>query len=147
MILRDAFADLGRNWLRSGLTLFGILWGIASFVVLSGLGRGFQSNQQNRVQEFGVDMRELRPGAPGNQDSGRRGGEAIRLAEADTAILRANARLVKRVSPELINWGINYQLGPRSFSGEVHGVMPEYGAIRNMVLKRGRFVSQADVDE
>jgi hypothetical protein len=29
MILVDAARDLKRNWLRSGLTLFGILWGIA----------------------------------------------------------------------------------------------------------------------
>jgi putative ABC transport system permease protein len=147
MILVDAARDLRRNWLRSGLTLFGILWGIASFVVLSGLGRGFQSNQQTRFQAFGVDMAVVWPGQTGNQAGGRRAGEAVRLTEADTAALAQNARLIRRVSPELINWGINYQLGSRSFSGEVHGVLPDYGIIRSMVLKRGRFISQADVDE
>ena len=147
MILFDAFRDLGRNWLRSSLTLFGILWGIASFVVLLGVGRGFQSSQAERFQAFGVDMVVVWPGQTGNQAGGRRAGEEIHLTEADTAILKATARLVRRVSPELIRWGANYQYGPRSFSGEVHGVMPEYGSIRNMVLKRGRFITQADVDE
>jgi putative ABC transport system permease protein len=147
MILSNAFQNLGRNWLRSSLTLFGILWGIASFVVLSGLGRGFQSNQQTRFQAFGVDMVVVWPGQTGNQAGGRRAGEPIRLTEADTALLKETARLTKRISPELINWGINYQLGSRSFSGEAHGVLPDYGVIRSMVLKRGRFISQADVDE
>lgn len=147
MILLDAGRDLRRNWLRSSLTLFGILWGIASFVVLLGIGRGFQSSQQNRFQAFGVDMVVVWPGQTGNQAGGRRAGEAILLTEADTAILRASAHLLKRVSPEVIRWGINYQYGPRSFSGEVHGVMPDYGVIRNMVLRRGRFITQADVDE
>ncbi|HKY33092.1 MAG TPA: ABC transporter permease [Candidatus Polarisedimenticolia bacterium] len=147
MVAKDALADLGRNWLRSGLTLFGILWGIASFVVLSGLGRGFQSSQQSRFQAFGVDMVVVWPGQTGAQAGGRRAGEPIRLTEADTAALASAARLVRRVSPEVISWGVNYQHGPRSFSGEVHGVMPEYGAIRNMVLRRGRFITQADVDE
>ena len=147
MILRDALRDLASNWLRSGLTLFGILWGIAAFVVLLGVGRGFQTSQQTRFQAFGVDMVVVWPGQTGNQAGGRRAGEAIRLTEADTSILKATARLVRRVSPEVIRWGTNYQLGPRSFSGEVHGVLPEYQAIRNMVLKRGRFISQADVDE
>lgn len=147
MILFDAFGDLARNWLRSGLTLFGILWGIASFVVLLGIGRGFQSNQQNRFQAFGVDMVVVWPGQTGQQAGGRRAGEAILLTEADTEILKATARLVKKISPEVIRWGINFQYGPRSFSGEIHGVAPEYGSIRNMVLKRGRFITQADVDE
>ncbi len=147
MILREAAADLARNWLRSGLTLFGILWGIASFVVLLGLGRGFQTSQQTRFQSFGVDMVVVWPGQTGNQAGGRRAGEAIRLTAADTEALQASARLVKRISPEVIRWGINYQYGSRSFSGEVHGVLPAYGAIRNMVLRRGRFVAQAGVDE
>jgi putative ABC transport system permease protein len=147
MFFTDALRDLSRNWLRSGLTLFGILWGIASFVVLLGLGRGFQSSQSDRFQAFGVDMVVVWPGQTGNQAGGRRAGEPIRLTEADTAMLKASAHLVKRISPEVIRWGVNYQYGPRSFSGEVHGVMPEYGVIRNMVLKRGRFITQADVDE
>lgn len=147
MILLDAFGDLRRNWLRSGLTLFGILWGIASFVVLLGLGRGFQSSQQNRFQAFGVNMVVVWPGETGLQAGGRRAGEAIRLTEEDTEALKRAGRLIGRVSPEVIRWGVNYQFGPRSFSGEVHGVMPEYGAIRSMVLKRGRFLTQADVDE
>jgi putative ABC transport system permease protein len=147
MILLDALRDLARNWLRSGLTLFGILWGIASFVVLLGVGRGFQTSQRTRFQAFGVDMVVVWPGQTGNQAGGRRAGEAIHLTEADTAILKATARLMKRISPEMIRWGANYQHGSRSFSGEVHGVMPDYGSIRNMILRRGRFITQADVDE
>jgi len=147
MILFDAARDLSRNWLRSGLTLFGILWGIASFVVLLGIGRGFQSSQLSRFQAFGVDMVVVWPGQTGHQAGGRRAGEAILLTSADTDLLKASASLVRRVSPEVIRWGTNYQYGPRSFSGEVHGVMPEYGSIRNMVLQRGRFITQADVDD
>lgn len=147
MVLRDAAVDLSRNWLRSGLTLFGILWGIASFVVLLGLGRGFQTSQQDRFRAFGVDMVVVWPGQTGNQAGGRRAGEEVHLTQADTDILKATARLVKIVSPEVIRWGVNYQYGPRSFSGETHGVMPEYKTIRNMGLKRGRFITQADIDE
>lgn len=147
MILRQAFANLTANWLRSTLTLFGILWGIASFVVLLGIGRGFQGSQQDRFQAFGVDMVVVWPGQTSSQAGGRRAGEQITLTEVDTALIKAAARKVKRISPEVIRWGVNFQLGPRSFSGEVHGVQPDYGVIRNMVLKRGRFITQADVDE
>jgi putative ABC transport system permease protein len=147
VILHQAFANLAANWLRSALTLFGILWGIASFVVLLGIGRGFQSNQQTRFQSFGVDMVVVWPGQTSEQAGGRRAGEPILLTDADTTMLRESARTIRRISPEVIRWGVNYQLGPRSFSGEAHGVTPDYGVIRNMVLKRGRFITQADVDE
>lgn len=146
-MLFDAARDLARNWLRSGLTLFGILWGIAAFVVLLGLGRGFQTNQMDRFRAFGVDMVVVWPGQTGHQVGGRRAGEEILLTQADTDLLKATASLVQRVSPEVIRWGVNYQYGPRAFSGEVHGVMPEYGTIRSMVIKRGRFLVPADIEE
>ncbi|MBI3449869.1 MAG: ABC transporter permease [Acidobacteria bacterium] len=147
MILQQALANLAANWLRSALTLFGILWGIASFVVLLGIGRGFQSNQQERFQAFGVDMVVVWPGQTSAQAGGRRAGEPVLLTDLDTAMLKASASRVKRISPEVIQWGMNFQYGPRSFSGEVHGIHPDYGVIRSMVLKRGRFIQQADVDE
>src|SRR5262249_55429959 len=130
VILQQALANLAANWLRSAPTLFGILWGIASFVVLLGIGRGFQTSQQDRFQALGVDMVVVWPGQTSQQVGGRRAGEQVRLTDLDTAKLAAVARTVKRISPEVIRWGTNFQLGPRSFSGEVHGVMPDYGVIR-----------------
>jgi len=147
MILQQAFTNLAANWLRSTLTLFGILWGIASFVVLLGIGRGFQGSQQDRFRSFGVDMVVVWPGQTSNQAGGRRAGDPVLLTDADTAVLKASAQRIRRISPEVIRWGVNFQLGPRSFSGEAHGVMPDYGVIRNMVLRRGRFLMPADIEE
>ena len=40
-ILRQAFSTFRAHKMRTFLTMFGIVWGIASVIILVGLGRGF----------------------------------------------------------------------------------------------------------
>ncbi len=40
-LIKQVFITLGMNKLRSALTMFGITWGIASVMLLSGLATGF----------------------------------------------------------------------------------------------------------
>ena len=53
----QAFDNLRANTLRSFLTMFGILWGIVSIVVLSALGEGFRRGND-------AVLREEAPGWP-----------------------------------------------------------------------------------
>ena len=56
----QALDNLRANKLRSFLTMFGIMWGIVSIVVLSALGEGFQRGNDAREQTFDP-LRRLRP--------------------------------------------------------------------------------------
>jgi len=42
-ILRQAFNTFRAHKMRTFLTMFGIVWGIASVIILVGLGRGFSA--------------------------------------------------------------------------------------------------------
>jgi putative ABC transport system permease protein len=52
----QAIDNLRANKLRSFLTMFGILWGIVSIVVLSALGEGFRRGNDAVLREFGRNM-------------------------------------------------------------------------------------------
>ena len=50
-LLTQTWANLTANKLRSFLTMFGIIWGVVSIVLLSGLGEGFQRGNQKVLEE------------------------------------------------------------------------------------------------
>ena len=49
-------SNLRANKLRSFLTMFGILWGVISVVVLSATGEGFQRGNQHVLEELGKNV-------------------------------------------------------------------------------------------
>ena len=55
-ILAQVFRSIGANKLRSFLTMFGIAWGVASLLLLIGLGEGFRSGQRRGLAELGTDL-------------------------------------------------------------------------------------------
>ena len=74
-ILAQVFRSIGANKLRSFLTMFGIAWGVASLLLLIGLGEGFRSGQRRGLSEVGTDVIMLFGGtipAMPNQHTGMR---------------------------------------------------------------------------
>ena len=55
-ILRQTFATFRAHKMRTFLTMFGIVWGIASVILLVGLGRGFSVDQKKRMETLGKDL-------------------------------------------------------------------------------------------
>ena len=55
-IFAQVFRSIGANKLRSFLTMFGIAWGVASLLLLIGLGEGFRSGQRRGLAELGTDV-------------------------------------------------------------------------------------------
>ena len=55
-ILDQVYQSITANKLRSFLTMFGIAWGVASLLLLIGLGEGFRSGQRRGLAELGTDV-------------------------------------------------------------------------------------------
>jgi ABC-type antimicrobial peptide transport system permease subunit len=56
--------------LRSFLTMFGIIWGITSVILLVGLGKGFSRDQKERLKTIGVDLAIVWGGRTSEQAGG-----------------------------------------------------------------------------
>ena len=54
--ITQVFQNLRANKLRSVLTMFGILWGVISIVVLSATGEGFQRGNVHVLEELGLHV-------------------------------------------------------------------------------------------
>ena len=62
IIIRTAISSLGANKLRAGLTLLGIVIGVAAVITLMSIGRGVQATITERIQALGTNLLFVRPG-------------------------------------------------------------------------------------
>src|ERR1700751_2164076 len=100
-ILRQAFATFRAHKMRIFLTMFGIVWGISSVILLVGLGRGFSADQKRRMQTLGKDLVIVWGGRTSSQIGGLAAGREISLTVDDARLIQKECYLVKNVSPEL----------------------------------------------
>jgi len=86
---------------RSMMTVLGIMWGIASFILLMAYGDGFQKAMMLGLSYFGDNVVVIWNGQTSMQTGGARSGRIIRTEPQDEEMIRQRCTLVKRVSPEV----------------------------------------------
>jgi putative ABC transport system permease protein len=129
---------------RSIMTIVGIVWGIASFILLIAYGDGFERAMLLGLSYFGDRVVVIWNGQTSMQAGGSRSGRVIRTTPDDVEIIRQRATLVKRVSPEVYEQ-MQLRWGDRIASAGIRAVNDEYGVIRGMFMGEGRFLSADDI--
>jgi putative ABC transport system permease protein len=145
-IFRQAVATFRAHKLRTFLTMFGLVWGIASVILLVGLGRGFVVDQKRHMETLGKDLVIVWGGRTSTQVGGRAAGREIRLNVDDAELIRDECYLVKNVSPELrrtIPEVSQFNLANRG----VVGMWPSYQDFRSLKVSEGRLITDDDERE
>jgi putative ABC transport system permease protein len=145
-ILRQAIATFRAHKMRTFLTMFGIVWGISSVILLVGLGRGFVVDQKKHMETLGKDLVIVWGGRTSSQVGGRAAGREIRLNVDDAILIRDECYLVKNVSPELrrtIPEVSQFNLANRG----VVGMWPSYQDFRSLKVSEGRLITDDDERE
>lgn len=145
-ILRQAFSTFRAHKMRTFLTMFGIVWGIASVILLVGLGRGFSVDQKKRMQTLGKDLVILWGGRTSSQVGGRAAGREIQLNVDDAHLIQRECYLVNNVSPELRR-SIPEVSQYNSANRGVVGMWPSYQDFRSLLLAEGRLITDDDERE
>ena len=83
----QSLQNLRANKLRSFLTMFGILWGMISVVVLSATGEGFRRGNEKVLLELGKNIAIVWGGRTSLQAGGERAGRQITLTLDDARTL------------------------------------------------------------
>lgn len=142
-IFKQTLSALWESKLRSFLTMFGIVWGITSVILLVGLGIGFNRDQKQHLRTIGTDIAILFGGKTGMQAGGMAAGQNIILTIDDAIAIRQRASLVKTVSPELrrtVPEVSQWNAANRA----VRGVWPEYQRFRSLTVEQGRLMTAED---
>lgn len=143
-IFVQIFRTLWAHKLRSFLTMFGIAWGVGSLLLLVGLGEGFRSGNKREMEQFGKDIMFIFPGrAPvvqGNMSSAR----TYLLTYQDYADIAKEAPHIRTATPVLARTDLHTVSEFATANGEIIGVEPQYGDIRYLPLKQGRWLNDLD---
>ncbi len=144
-IFSQVFKAIGANKLRSFLTMFGIAWGVASLLLLVGLGEGFRSGQRRSLAQIGDDVIMMFGGtipALPNQHTGMR---PYKLTLSDAVAVQTGASHVRNTTA-LINRGDLKQVSEfSSAGGAVMGVQLSFPQIRHLPMAQGRFFNADDL--
>jgi putative ABC transport system permease protein len=145
-IFRQAFATFRAHKMRTFLTMFGIVWGIASVILLVGLGRGFVVDQKKHMETLGKDLVIVWGGRTSSQIGGLAAGREITLIIDDARLIRNECYLIKNVSPELRRQVPEVSAFNSANRGVV-GMWPSYQDFRSLKLESGRLITDEDERE
>lgn len=140
-LLEETTAALLANKVRSGLTVLGIVIGIASVIALTAIGQGAQDAIQSSIESIGSNLIEVMPGASRQIGFGISGGRGTSksLTEDDKTAIESVAN-VAAVSGEYTG---RYQIAiaGANTNTSVTGVDAAYATIRNITMDQGSFVN------
>jgi len=145
-LLTQTLRNVWAHKLRSALTMFGIMWGIASIIFMMAIGDGFKIGYHQSLYALGTDIAIVWGGRTSRQAGDLRTGRWIQLTDKDVEVIRRECYQVRHVTPELDRF---LKVVSRHNAGQfsVHGVTPVYQEIRSMDLATGRRMNEDDERE
>ena len=146
-ILHETYSALSANKARSGLTMLGIVIGIASVIAMTAIGQGAQNSVSSSIQSMGANLLMIMPGAArsfGGPSAGRGGAQSLTLGDADAIASQiSNAvGVVREVSSrkQVIAASTNTNTS-------IVGTEPSYLSVRNVAIDEGNFISDQNVTD
>ena len=145
--LNVALRALAANKLRSGLTMLGMIIGVAAVITLMSVGIGAQATITSQIESMGSNLLFITPGS--TQQAGVRSSQgtapSLTLEDAQAIADPFNVPEVAMVAPEINSFG-QVVAGPQNVNTRILGVTPQYQDVRNFHVAAGDFISQQNVD-
>src|SRR5882724_103142 len=145
-LISQSWQALRRNQLRSVLTMLGIVWGLASVVILLAYGQGLGGSVLHAFMNMGNNVIVLWPGQTSLQAGGQRAGKAVTYQYEDVEAVRDEVPIVRAVSAEVVR-DFGFKVGTRVVSVQLRGVEMPYGQMRRLDIDDGRYFNESDFVE
>jgi putative ABC transport system permease protein len=144
MTLKISLKALGRNKIRSALTMLGIIIGVGAVIAMVSLGKGAQQQVQEEIAAMGTNS--LRVFAGSMRTFGMRGGAGTMntLTPEDFEAIQSECPAVKLVSPSN-NTGGQAVFGNQNWSTRVEGYNQNLPEMRNWKVVQGAFFEESQV--
>ena len=136
----EATESLTSNKLRSGLTILGIIIGVAAVIAVLAIGNGTQESILGEIQGVGTNLLFVTPG--GSEEV--RNPKPLTLLDAEALAEPISAPSIDSVAP-VLNGRAEVTFSGGNKSTTVVGVTPEYADVRNVALSEGEFINATDL--
>ncbi|MEI8339167.1 MAG: ABC transporter permease [bacterium] len=147
MTIRDIFEEtsiaLLSNKVRSGLTVLGIVIGIASVIAMLAVGQGAQDSIQANISALGSNLIMIQPGAQGGNNRGQVSsgrGSSQTLTNADVQAIRDQMVLAQAVAPTVTSRQQVVASGSNT-NTSIIGTTPDYVSVKSVEMEEGSFIT------
>jgi putative ABC transport system permease protein len=137
----EALESLSGNKMRSGLTVLGIVIGVAAVIAMLAVGRGAEESITGSISGIGTNLLFV---FRGNPDDSLRNPKPLTLGDAEALRDQFAAPSIEAVAPALESSG-TVSFGGEQTSPQIFGVTPEYFQVRNLELAEGEFITEEHI--
>ena len=142
--LLSALRALSTNWLRSMLTMLGIIIGVAAVITMIAIGGGARQRVEEQIKALGTNIMLVLPGAmtSGGVRLGAQTGQT--LTQEDALAIAAEVPEVQAAAASLRS-STQVVAGNTNWSTAVMGTTGEYLEVRDWPIEAGRNIDDADL--
>ncbi len=133
----EALESLSANKLRSGLTILGIVIGVAAVIAMVSIGRGAQNTITGSIEGIGTNLIFVFRG--GSEEV--RNPQPITLEDADAIGDPFQVPSVINIAP-ILQGNAKITYGKESTTTQLTGVTPAYAPVRNLHIQEGEFIRE-----
>jgi putative ABC transport system permease protein len=145
MTLRIALKALGRNKMRSGLTMLGIIIGVGAVIAMIAIGSGAKARIQEQIASLGSNLLIVLSGSATSGGFRHGSGSVPTLTVEDSKAIASELSAVKFAAP-ILRGVTQVVFGNQNWATLTYASTPEALLIRDWPAVRGRSLTQADVD-
>jgi len=143
---RLAFRALGRNKMRSLLTMLGMIIGVGAVIAVIGIGQGAAAKAQEQLAAMGSNMLFVGSGSVNRYGLNVGGFSTKTLVLADARAIARECPSVSTAAPG-VQTGQQVVFANQNWATQVMGTEPQYFEVRNWPFARGTSFSEEDVTQ
>jgi putative ABC transport system permease protein len=148
-VIRETFTSLSANKLRTGLTVLGIVIGVAAVIAMLSVGQGAQNSITSQINSIGTNVLFVSAGSRARFGGGGfnsvRNIKQLTLADAQAMANPLQAPAVQAVAPIIQGGNISAAANGQTTTTTVYGVTTSYFSIRNQQVTEGAFFNNQQV--
>ena len=144
MIFRVALKALGRNKLRTALTMLGLIIGVAAVITMVAMGRGAQDEIEAQIQSAGTNLIMVRSGNYRRGGISHGMGSSPRLKATDVDAIREQVAGAQYLTAS-VNTRDQVVAAGQNWLTRIEGSDVELPLIRFWKVEMGTFFAPADV--
>ncbi len=134
----EALESLNGNKMRSGLTVLGIVIGVAAVIAMLAVGRGAEASITGSISGIGTNLLFV---FRGDFNDTVRNPKPLTMGDANAIADRFAAPSVEAVAPALQGNAV-VSFGGEQISTQLYGVTPEYFQVRNYLITEGEYINE-----
>ena len=147
-IIREVIFYLRQYKSRTFMTMFGIIWGTVTVILLLAFGTGLSRKLMIDMHGLGEGIAIVWPGRTSMAYQGYSRERGVRLREEDVNLIRQKVPGLAYISPEYSMWNLPVRYGEKLNKPNISGIIPEYGLMRNIWPQAGgRWLNDIDLEK